>query len=69
MKFKKYIKTLNKFVKKHPEAKNFNVITSKDDEGNGYNRVHYSPTIGYYDVEGQEFENTGRSEPDSVCIN
>jgi len=68
MKLKKYIKTLKRFIKEHPEAKNYRVIASKDDEGNGYTYVHYDPSVGYFDREAQEFE-TKHHKHDCVCIN
>lgn len=34
MKLKDYIKGLKGFIKDHPKAKNYEVVTSIDDEGN-----------------------------------
>ena len=60
MTLKEFIENLNKFVKENPETLKMQVITSKDDGGNGFNLVHYTPSKGIYeDViglgEGGEF--------------
>lgn len=43
MKLKAYLAELNKLVESNPEALEFEVVTSIDDEGNGYNIVNYEP--------------------------
>ena len=45
MKLKEYIEELNKFVQEYPESLELPVIYSKDDEGNAYHNVIYSPTM------------------------
>ena len=66
-KLKQHLDELNKIVATHPEALELEVITSKDDEGNGYNYVHYSPSIGLY--EDGEFESEFYGNGNSVCLN
>ena len=66
MKFKEYAENINKLLKERPEAADFDVVTSKDDEGNGYNLVHYSPSVGNYDEDG---EFTAEKELNAVCVN
>ena len=46
MKLKDYIKSLQKLVKKYPEAECFYSI---DEEGNGYESVYFGPSIQYAD--------------------
>ena len=48
MKFKDYIKNLQKFLKEHPETAEMEVVTSIDDEGNGYNAVQFGPSIAQF---------------------
>ncbi len=43
MKLKDYIKRLNEVARENPEALNATVFTAKDDEGNGFDAVHFSP--------------------------
>lgn len=51
------------------------VITSKDDEGNGFNLVHYEPTKGIFEdreftsSENYEEEEREDSETNAVCVN
>jgi len=55
------------------------VITSIDDEGNGYNEVHYSPSKGVFNDDGEyldesdeeAYEDYGydKSDINAVCIN
>ena len=67
MKFKDYVKKLNKLMEDNPETADYLVVTSKDDEGNGYNLVHYAPTVGNYDESEKEF--TVEVELNAVCVN
>jgi hypothetical protein len=39
-----YLTALNELVKKYPNLKDAEVIYSKDDEGNSYHKVNYTPT-------------------------
>lgn len=66
MKLKEYMKNLNALVKARPDAKDMEVVTSSDDEGNSFHPVVYAPTIGYY--EGREFDDRG-SDENAVCVN
>lgn len=65
MKLKEYTERLNQLSKNHPEASNYEVVTSRDDEGNGFNRVHYHPSIGNF----SDGEFSEESKPNSVCLN
>lgn len=72
MKLKEYREFLNEMVKNHPEADELIVVYSKDDEGNGYQQVHYTPTVGVYSPQEGEFEANecgSEEEPNSICIN
>lgn len=48
MKFKEYLKNLNKKAEDDPSCLEREVIFSIDEEGNGYERVEDSPTCGLY---------------------
>ena len=72
MKFSKYVKNLNDLLKERPEAADYHVVTSKDDEGNGFNLVHYEPQVGNYDEEEREFKEEQIKEEqitNAVCVN
>lgn len=66
---------LDKLIEKNPEALEMDVITSKDDEGNWFTFVYYSPWIGKLDwevfIEKSQFREYGikRSEANVVCLN
>lgn len=45
MTVKKYVDTLIEMLKKNPEIENYEVIYSSDDEGNSYQKVHFTPTV------------------------
>lgn len=77
MKLKEFLKTLNDLVESNPKLEEFEVVTAKDDEGNGYNRVYFHPSIGNFD-EGEfefvpfgDFEEYGlvTSDANAICIN
>ena len=66
MTLKEYIEQLQKFAEMNPETLNMDVIYSRDDEGNGFQQVHYAPSKGFYeDMEFQE----GDESVNAVCIN
>lgn len=76
MTLKQYIETLQKFADENPEALNFEVIYSEDDEGNGFNRISYSPSLGVYDEDEGFWTSTNLKENrykltdmNAVCIN
>jgi hypothetical protein len=67
MKFSEYVKNLNDLLKERPETADYDVVTSKDDEGNGYNLVRYEPQVGSYDDEDREFKE--EQVTNAVCVN
>lgn len=67
MKFKEYVKNLNKLLNERPETADYDVVTSKDDEGNGFNLVHYKPQVGSYYEEGRDFKE--EQVTNAVCVN
>ena len=76
MKLKEFIDNLNNFVAENPEALDFNVVYSADDEGNWYNMVNFKPCLGFY--EDREFKSVDYDDEDvemalaeynAVCIN
>ena len=56
MTLKEFISNLNEFVEENPKALDMQVVTSKDDEGNGYNQVYYTPSVGNFDEDEKEFK-------------
>lgn len=67
MKLKEYVSNLNKLLKDRPETAEFDVVTSRDDEGNGFNLVYYSLSVGNYDQEEREFKK--ETIANAVCVN
>ena len=67
MTLKEFAANINKLLEDRPETADFHVVTSKDDEGNGFNLVHYTPQVGNYDGEEKEFK--AEVELNAVCVN
>jgi len=67
MTFKEYAENINKLLKERPETADLIVVTSKDDEGNGFNMVHYTPSVGNYDEEDRDFNE--EKKVNAVCVN
>ena len=65
MLLKDYLMQLIDLAKENPEALDYEVITAKDDEGNGYCKVHYSPAVGHFS--DGEYSNEGVENV--VCLN
>ncbi len=73
MNFKEFVDGVNLFLKEHPEAGELLVITASDDEGNDFNQVSYTPSMGKHVPDEREFltsEQAGeKADPNAVCIN
>jgi hypothetical protein len=71
VKLKEYLDKINAKVAENPEILNYSLVYSKDDEGNGFKKVFYPPSIGYYDSCDGEFVGTEDNElvPNAICIN
>lgn len=72
MKFDLYVKQVTQLLIDRPETANLDVITSKDDEGNGFNQVHYQPYLGHFDGEdftGENVDEDIRQKSNAVCVN
>ena len=64
MLFKEYVDGLVDLLARRPDAADFEVVTSTDDEGNGFNRVYFPPGIGNYDGEDWIGEEECIDDPD-----
>jgi hypothetical protein len=75
MTLKEFIKNLKQFVKENPETLEMQVVTSINDEGNGYNLVQFTPSKGIFEdkefisSDGYEEEERESSETNAVCVN
>ena len=85
MKLSEYMKHLRKLIKDNPEAKDYVVVCSSDDEGNSFQEVLFHPTIGIYVEEGrdgsfyagsedmdlfmEEFHPDVDPKPNAICVN
>ena len=72
---REYLEELNEFVQTYPECLDMDVIYSRDDEGNGYQKVHYGPNKGIFEdrefIPADQLEEWDREEDEinAVCIN
>lgn len=46
---REYMEELKELAEAHPEALDYPVVYSRDDEGNGFQHVHYSPDVGHFE--------------------
>lgn len=71
MKLKDFLKNINELVKQNKELLELEVVYSVDDEGNEFNKIIFTPTIGTY--EDGEFiafkEDSHRGDLNAICIN
>ena len=67
MTLNQYIKELQELVLQNPEHGDLEVVYSRDDEGNGFNKVHFGPSKGKFDEDDKDFDQEG--EPNAVCVN
>jgi len=66
MKLKEYIKNLQNLVDENPEAANYKVVYGIDSEGNGFDTVHHTPSLGNF--KDGEFDQESKNK-NVVCIN
>jgi len=71
MTLKEYARKINKLLIDHPEAKDYMVVYSVDEEGNNFTQVHFDPSIGEYDngFFATESSNQNVEDCNAVCIN
>lgn len=74
MKLKDYIASLKKFIKDNPGSEELTVIYSRDDEGNGFQEVYYTPSMGIWEeredfISNEEDLKNREEEINAVCIN
>lgn len=72
MTLREYIEQLNNLCNGNKEALDYLVVTASDDEGNDYQPVYYSPSLGCYNNDRQwtplsHFEED--QETNAVCVN
>lgn len=70
MKFKEFVSNVNAMLKNRPETGEFDVFCSKDDEGNGFNEIEFTPSVGkmddgYWYSDDEEYHD----KPNAVCVN
>lgn len=79
---KNYIKMLQKIVKENPEAKDFILVSSSDDEGNSFSQVLFAPTLGIFTEDGEFYSGDEDMDilkefhpeivdpkPNAICVN
>jgi hypothetical protein len=70
MKLKEYLNALNELLEKNPQAGDFLVIYSSDDEGNNFQPVYFKPGVLHViNLEESYLEISDKGEPNAVCIN
>ena len=78
MKLKEFLENINTMVKNDPSLLELEVITSDDDEGNGFTNVYYPPGVGNYDEDDKAFKPHNPDELDeddnqavinAICVN
>ena len=67
MNFKEFVDGVNKLLEAQPESADLTVVTSIDDEGNGFNPVFYGPQVDGYNENDREFDEN--LPANAVCIN
>jgi len=68
MKLWEFKKKIDYILANNPGSKHWQVVYSSDEEGNYFGEVFYTPTIGRFNKELNEFEDAHKT-PNAVCIN
>jgi len=71
LKLKEYVDNLVKILENNPEYGELDVVYSKDDEGNGFQKVSYTPAVGNHDGEWcgdfTAFNDSPDVDPEDTC--
>ena len=68
MTLRKYLEDLASLIEQDERILDLPLVASSDDEGNSYNPVYYTPTLGYFNLEDKNF-NPEDNNPNAICIN
>ena len=66
MKLKEYLAPLQEICNKYPNLK---VIYSSDEEGNNFDEVFYTPTVGKFKNGEFEAVEGDDAKPNAICVN
>lgn len=69
MKMKEFVDNCVQLLKDNPEIADFDVISSINDEGNAFNEVTFTPTIGLFNDGDFDDVVESTSNLNAVCIN
>ncbi len=72
MKLKEYLAQMKQVIKDNPGALEWEVIYSSDSEGNNFEPVYYSPSVGHYSPDDGGLitdENYPGKPRNCICIN
>ena len=76
MKFKEYVENLSELLKDNPELGDLLTVYSSDDEGNNYQILGTSPSIGSFEgayqgefIHEEDFEEEDIEGPNAICVN
>ena len=77
-----HIKQCLVILRENPEAKDFLMVSASDEEGNGFEPVYFSPTLGIFTEDGEFYAGDEDIEifkefhpevvhpkPNAICIN
>ena len=71
MKLKLFLEKINEMIAKDALVLGLEVIYSKDDEGNGYQKIVFHPCVGVFNEDDGEFDNDFEQNGhlNAICIN
>lgn len=69
MTFKEYVTNLTQLLIENPELAEKKAVYAKDNEGNEYREVYFSPSIGYFGDGDFTVAGSENDEVNAVCIN
>jgi hypothetical protein len=72
MTLKEFLEQIDEIVKANPDKDvlALDVVYARDDEGNGYGNVHFSPSLGNMKyLEFSSSDSEFKDETNAICIN
>ena len=69
MKLKEYLESINELVKNNPSLLELDVVYASDDEGNNYDFVAFTPSVGKFNGKPWDGFECPTENPNAICIN
>lgn len=70
MRLQEFVQNLQRILTDNPEYSELEVVTAIDEEGNGFNAVGFTPTLGIWEDDSfRELNDANAPKATTICVN